>query len=217
LASAGLGLGTVVGVGSAAGAVPTTTSVNWATGLTFGTVGNAGPGAVADCAVAAVADIEQILSLTATPPDPAPYLTAYDELLAAARQAPGATAGLVPASVLARWETAGIAGTRIRSATRTSVSVPGVERALASGPLYGVIDLPATSQHAGPWINASDTALSAWTSTTPPSGYSGSGLHVVAVVGYSSAGILLATWGYVQPVSWPVWSQIALAAWSVHR
>jgi len=198
-----------------ASASVTPPSVDWGAGMTFGAVGNVGPGAVADCAIAAVADIEQVLARSSAPPDPSPYLAAYDALVRAAGGVPGPQAGLAPSSVLSAWQGRGIAGTRARTARLASVGRGAVEAALASGPLYAVLDLPTPASTAPTWVSANDVAVTAWTPAAPPAGYEGGGAHVVALTGYDSSGVLVATWGFVQPVSWAEWAMMASAAWSI--
>jgi hypothetical protein len=190
-------------------------SVDWAAGITFGTIGNVGPHAVADCAIATVADIEQVIKHKATPPDPAPYLAVYRSLARAEGEAPSSDAGLVPSAVLTRWRTTGIAGSRISSAAPITSTPARIEAALASGPVYAVIDLPASASNAPTWVNSAGVALTAWSAATPPSGYAGGGAHVVAVVGYNASAVLVATWGYVQPISWGEWAALATGAWQV--
>ncbi|MCU1495346.1 MAG: hypothetical protein JWO62_3110 [Acidimicrobiaceae bacterium] len=210
------------GARSASAATPHSTSngtdtwaVNWANGITFGTVDNVGPGAVADCTVATVADLEQIFTHSPVPPSPAPYVAAYEVLARAEGEVPGTNAGLLPADVLRVWRTSGIAGTRVAVVAATAVGRARLQQALSTGPIYAVVDLPASASSAATWIDDEGIALRSWTSTNAPAGYVGGGPHVVAVVGYNAQYVLLATWGYVQPVSWRLWQKMAAAAWSV--
>nr|MDA8292323.1 hypothetical protein [Actinomycetota bacterium] len=190
-------------------------SVDWAAGMTFGPVANVGPGAVADCTLAAVADVEQVLARETEPIDPTPFVAAYDALARAAGEVPGPRSGLRPADVLAAWRAGEIAGTKVRAARLASLDVTTVERALEAGPLYAVLQLPAPASTAPTWVDASGVALSAWSRTAPPAGYAQAGPHVVAVVGYDSADVLVATWGFVQPIAWSQWTAMVTAAWSV--
>lgn len=190
-------------------------SIDWATGMSFGPVANVGRGAVADCTLAAVADIEQVFSRQDSPIDPTPYVAAYDALARAAGERPGPAAGLRPADVVSAWQRGAIAGSRVRARRLAALDRVTVEQALASGPLYGVLALPAPASSAPTWVDASGVALGTWSSSTPPAGYAASGPHVVAVVGYGASGVLVATWGYVQPITWQEWGVLATAAWAV--
>jgi hypothetical protein len=190
-------------------------TVDWASGVTFGPVGNVGPGALADCAIAAVADIEQVFAQEILPPDPAPYINAYEALAQEEGQQPGPTGSLATSDVLATWKSNGIAG-HLATAIRTGTRVAPMKVSLDSGPVFAEVELPPTASTLGTLVNSAGVAVTAWTSSTPPSGYAGSGAHAVAVVGYNASDVLIVTWGYVQPVSWAEWAKLAVAAWSVH-
>jgi hypothetical protein len=174
-----------------------------------GTYGNTGAGAVADCTVAAAADLEQIFTRSPEPLAPGPWIAAYDALLAAEQPgvSPGPSAGLAVAPVLATWAGPGIAGTRIASARALGLGQASIERALRAGPLYGVVDLPApTDPGVAPLVDTSYVALTQWTPADPGSSYLSGGLHAVAVVGFDASSVFLESWGYVQPVSWSWWA-----------
>lgn len=203
------------GTSARAATSPLPASVDWAQGLSFGPVGNVGAGAVADCAVAAVADIEQVLLRRPEPADPAPYLAAYGALARASGETPGPTAGLRPSDVLATWRTRGIAGTHANTRRLAALDVATVERALSVGPLYSVLDLPPPASTAATWVDAHGVALTAWSASSAPAGYTARGPHVVAVVGYDPVGVLVATWGFVQPITWAEWHVLATVAWAV--
>ena len=202
------GLSASTGTGAAAG-------IDWARGAVFGSVGNVGAHALADCAVAAVADIEQLLQGRTTPIDPAPFLAEYAMLARAAGESPGPGAVLPPWLVLRAWHAPGIAGTRIAPAVPVGPGRSSLEHALSGGPLYAVVDLPRAASAAPVRVGADDLALKAWTAATPPSGYSGGGAHVVAVVGYDAQYVDVVTWGYVQPISWALWAHMVAQVWSV--
>ncbi len=191
------------------------TTIDWARGTVFGSVGNAGADAVADCAVAAVADIEQILQGRTTPIDPAPFLAAYAALARSAGESPGPSATIPPWLVLRAWHAPGIAGTRIAPALPVAPGRARLEQALAGGPLYAVVDLPRPVSAAPVWVGTDDVAIRSWTTTSAPSGYLGSGVHVVAVVGYDARYVEVVTWGYVQPISWSLWARLATQVWAI--
>lgn len=197
---------------------PQVATVYWAPGQ-IGTYGNSGPGAVPDCAIATVADLEQIFLGSPRPLDPRPWLAEYWRLLGSAASAiTRASGGLDVRTVLRAWLTQGIAGSRIMAARPIHLDAVSVEQALAGGPLYGLIDLPEpVGQHAVNYVDAADIAVRPWTDVTPASGYVGSGPHAVAIVGYSDRYLFLETWGYVQPVSWGWWTAHSSAAWSIVR
>ncbi len=183
-----------------------------------GTYGNTGAGAVADCTVAAAADLEQIFTRSPEPLRAGPWIAAYDALLSAQQPGvpPGSAAGLSVASVLAAWQGPGIAGTRIASARPLGLGKASVEHALASGPLYAVVDLPAPAgPRTAPLVDTSYVALTQWTPADPGSSYSSGGLHAAAVVGFDASGVFLESWGYVQPVSWSWWAAYAAQAYVV--
>jgi hypothetical protein len=108
----------------ASGSVPNSSpwTIDWGAGITFGAVDNVGPHAIADCTIASVAAIEQVFEHQPTPPNPRPYVAAYDALARAGGESPGPNAGLVPSAVLAAWRKTGIAGSKISEAAPLPVS-----------------------------------------------------------------------------------------------
>jgi hypothetical protein len=193
-------------------------STYWASG-TPGSYGNTGTGAVADCTVAAAADLEQIFTHSARPLPAAPWIDAYTAMLAAQDpgQSPGPDAPLAVPAVLATWQSTGIAGTRVAAVSSVALGQSSIEAALRQGPLYAVVDLPAPSDPGTPpLVDASYVALAEWSPGHPGTGYFAPGAHALAVVGFDHSAVLLETWGYVQPVSWSWWATYAMEAFAVH-
>ncbi|MHB1974799.1 MAG: hypothetical protein ACYCR4_11050 [Acidimicrobiales bacterium] len=192
-------------------------STYWAFGVP-GSYGNTGAGSVADCTIAAAADLEQIFTASARPLPVAPWMAAYTALLAAEDpgEAPGSSAGLSVSSVLAAWQHGGIAGTKVGAVSPVTLGRSTIEAALERGPLYAVVDLPApVDPGTSPLVDSSYVALSQWSPGLPGSGYFVAGPHALAVVGFDRSSVFLETWGYIQPVTWSWWAAYASQAFSV--
>ncbi|MCU1492094.1 MAG: hypothetical protein JWM85_3499 [Acidimicrobiaceae bacterium] len=187
----------------------------------FGLYGNGGDQAVGDCAVAAVGDVIQSWDaqegLPAGPLGPGPFLTAYQSIVGGPG---GPNIGADSVQVLNYWQRTGIAGNKITAwhsivnpgidrlqynPVKTGVSAPDratLEDYLAShGALYGGVFVPVADYTA-----AMDTSSTPWTTVEAPRGRTTIGAHGVAIVGYDSFGPDLATWGYVQHVTWAWWA-----------
>lgn len=191
------------------------TGVDWFSGVArFGTYGDvASDGSLGDCALAAVADILQIQQRSG-PLRPGPFVAEYDTLARIDGEPPGAGAGLPVGQVLAAWSSSGIAGT-VEGSAPVGIGQGPLEAALAGGPLYVALALPAPGT--GP-VNVVDGVSTApWTTARAPLGYGGPGGHAAVAAGFDSRYVYLVTWGYVVPVTWAFWETYAEGAWQVTR
>lgn len=187
--------------------------VNWYSAVPrFGTYGDvATDGALADCSLSAVADVLQ-LQRHSGPLPAAPFVDAYLGLASADGLAAGSSVGLPVSQVLGTWASSGIDGS-IETATTVGTDQASMEAALAQGPLYVALSLPAPGS--GAVSVTSDVATDAWTTTAAPVGYDAPADHAAAAAGFDARYVYLVTWGYVQPVTWAFWRVHALGAWLV--
>ena len=163
--------------------------VDLAVGRTYSNYQNAGPGAIGDCTMASVADwIETTLG---TPPGEATIVGAYwsaeDEFNG------GGDDGLTDNQLFSYWQDTGIAGTYL-TGTQYVTTQSAAESDLADGyVLISSLELPAGF---------------------PPASDAEGGGHMWIIVGYSSYGPMIVTWGEEVQISWTdfnSWTQYVYA------
>jgi hypothetical protein len=155
---------------------------------TYSNYGNAGPGAIGDCTMAAVADwIETTLGTT---PD-------YNATVAAYWAAEdiyngGADVGLQPNQLFSFWSTEGIDGTFLTGETSVGSD--------------SAIETQLSARHV---LVASENLPAGF----PPG--EGAAGHMWIVTGYSSYGPMVVTWGQEIQLSWAAFNSWTTGVWSV--
>lgn len=179
----------------------------------FGSYGN---NDLADCALAAAADLQQLFDVEA---GGSGALLSSQEITAdfAALGGSGADTGVSVSAVEALWSERGIGGGKIAGMAEMPTVRTDVLAALRSGGgLYAIVNLPLddnvipdepTSVVPRAWAPSSRRSISA---QSGPS-------HAVAVVGSWRGGLEIVTWGSVVPVTWAWWNAFAAHVFSIER
>jgi len=163
--------------------------VDLAVGRSYSNYQNAGPGAISDCTMASVADwIETTLGAI---PSEAAIVSAYWS--AENEYNGGADEGLTNSQLFSYWQNTGIAGTYL-TGTQAVTNQSAAEAELSNGyVLINSEELPAGF---------------------PPATDAEGGGHMWIMVGYSSYGPMIVTWGEEIQISWSEfnsWTQYAYA------
>jgi len=156
-------------------------------GYAYSTYGNVDPGAIDDCTMASVADwIETTLGTTpADAPTIAAYWAAEDD------DNGGADVGLTSTQLFDYWSTTGIDGSYLTSADPVSLS--SVETMLSDRyVLIATASLPDNFPLGG-----------------------AAAAHMWIVVGYSSLGPMIVTWGQEFQVTWSEFDSWTTGIWSI--
>jgi hypothetical protein len=148
-----------------------------------------GNGSESDCTLAAAANLVAIWH-------PLVNVVEADESVQAAWTALGApTSGLVPDRVLRYWEHHAISGVTIKSFEQQSPTRVNIERdVVRDGGAYTSVDF-------GDLINKIQPSYtSEWTTSTDskPIGV----YHELVIIGYSSAGVQIVSWGTLYTATW---------------
>jgi len=174
----------------------------------WGMYGNTGSDGIGDCSLATVGELLQAFDAlngqNAGPLPDQPFIDTYNLL-----HGNSTTPGLSVSLVLNYWQSTGIDGNVITSSTQLDPS-PGtampsqwtIESAVAQ---YGAVYATFTIPSADAAIAYPDTNVM-WTTNEAPAGSPVYGYHAAAIVGYDTNGPYIATWGYVQQVSWAWWN-----------
>jgi hypothetical protein len=181
----------------------------------YGLYGNVGFTSVGDCTIAAVGDILQTWSArkgeSSGPLNSAPFISAYDTLVGGTG---GPQDGLPVNTVLAYWKTSGIDGNTIAGSSEIIEYWDrfAIEAALEEdGPLYVSFQIPTSD-----YVYSMDSSSTIWSTNEAPPGTSTTPYgHAAAIVGYDATGPYIATWGYVQHVTWAWWYDWATDAYTV--
>jgi hypothetical protein len=169
--------------------VQVTAPVDYGSGLSYSTYGNAGPDAIGDCTMASVADwIETTLGTVPSDQDTiAAYWAAEDEYNG------GADVGLTPDQLFSYWTDSGIDGTSLTVDNPVPIDAGDVE------------------------TNLSDQYVLMAAENLPddfPPGETGGG-HMWIVVGYSDYGPMIVTWGQEIQISWAEFDSWTTGIWGI--
>ena len=168
--------------------------VDLGSGLSYSTYGNAGPGAIGDCTMASVADwIETTFVAAGTIPSDQDTIAAYWS--AEDVYNGGADVGLNWPDLTAYWANDGIDGTYLTAANPVSGS-SAVETNLSSR--YVLLTTV--------WLTPGEFGSSA-TATD--------GAHQWLIVGYSTHGPMIVTWGQEFQISWSEFDSMTTGVWSI--
>lgn len=164
--------------------------VDLAQGLTFSNYQNAGPEAIGDCSMAAAADwIEATYNVS---PDEASVVDAYwsaeDEYNG------GIDVGLNQTQLFDYWRAYGISGSYLTGTLSVSIDETDVEDALSSGyVLISSVVLPPGF----------------------PLGEGQGGGHLWDLVGYSSTGPMIVSWGQEVQITWSEFNTWTQGVWEI--
>ena len=162
--------------------------IDLAAGHTFDPYGNTGPGAIDDCTLATAADFIEV-TFGVAPGSPAIVASYW---AAERTYNAGADAGLTADQLFAYWRHVGIAGTTLTG--DVAVPIAEVESYLAGGHvLFATAELPAGF----------------------PAGSTKAAAHAWLVVGSSSYGPMIVTWGQELQLSWADFAAWTTGVWAI--
>ena len=172
------------------------------------------------CAIACPGHmIEQWTSCNGKPavPSDAQIVSAYEAVSGykpddAANPATNASdVGCDPMSVLAYWQSTGIAGHKIGGSARVDpTNANEVKLAIyLFGNLYTALDLPQS-------VESQESPGSTWAISSDPAQNASLGGHAVPAVGYDASGLIpLISWGATYYMTWGFLAQRCQEAWAV--
>jgi hypothetical protein len=162
--------------------------VDLAAGLSFNTYDNTGPSGIGDCTFAAAAD--WITATDKIAPSAQSIVAGY--WAAEAADNGGQDVGLTTAQLFDYWQSSGIGGTTLTGLQ--AVPLANVETELSEHyVLYGTVNLPAGF----------------------PTGQGQGGGHAWLVVGYSSYGPMIVSWGQEVQISWSQFDSWTTGIWAL--
>lgn len=169
---------------------PHVRAVDFGRGRHFPTYGNTTW--LSDCVVAAAADLEQLRGVRPS----------YRAVVADYWTMSPTNGGVPLAKLFARWSSTGIAGETIAAPVPVSGTRAQIESAIRRDHgLYGAMVV-----RPGAFGTFAISVGGAPPISVP---------HAVAVVGYSSAGLRVVSWGRELTVSWAYWTRNALGLWAI--
>jgi hypothetical protein len=150
---------------------------------------------IGDCTIAALG--HQIEAWGARSPSEQDVVAAYSAITGYDPADPSSDQGAVELDVLNYWRKTGVAGDRIVAYAKVNPLDASHVRSgcWLFGGLYIGLALPIAAQRQSVWHMASgpDAAPGSW------------GGHAVNVIGYSSRGVYVVTWGAVKRMTWAFW------------